>query len=105
MPSQVMNGVSVRLSQALAALPGTSRGVAEFLLAGGYVGERNSLKGCPVALYLGGELGGEVCVAMDGAWIYGLGPYTALPSGVRDFVDDFDKGKYPSLVRIGGAAG
>jgi hypothetical protein len=42
---------------------------------------------------------------MDGAWIYGLGPYTALPSGVRDFVDDFDKGKYPSLVRIGGAAG
>jgi len=94
-----LSSVSIRLKQVLGQLNlQTSRDVAARLMEGKFVGERNSLTHCPVALYIRGQVPGEVCVAMDGAWIYAAGPFVPLPPAVRLFIEDFDRGMYPALA-------
>jgi hypothetical protein len=82
--------------------------VAERLEAAGVRGMPGSVRECALAVYLsavvaadarvGAVLVGEqrTFLKLDGRWRY-LG--VSLPRGLRAFVHDFDRHRYPALVR------
>lgn len=89
----------------LAAL-GDSRQIAQYLEAQNCAGDREVAQSCPVARHLSRETGSLVQVGDT------ICEYTAegrfhvafLPLPVRDFVNDFDGGHYPNLIKVVGDA-
>lgn len=84
----------------LAAL-GSSRQIALYLEEQQCAGHRNLAQSCPLARYVSREtgevvrVGGLIC-EYDAAFGVAL---AFLPDGVREFVKDFDHGRYPNLIK------
>lgn len=90
------------LSEALQSLPKSGIKIKELLEQEGVTGRRGSVGVCPLALYLKRHWGGYWAVGRN-LVICKRGPgdeeYAPSPKQVRLFVESFDEGMYPSLVR------
>jgi hypothetical protein len=71
--------------------------IAGWLLAEGFKGKRYSSVMCPVALYLNNRVEGmSHIVAVEN--VYAHLHRCALPQPIVDFIDQFDRGDFPSLI-------
>lgn len=96
----------------LAAL-GSGQQIAQFFEERGIVGSMGWSDTCPVANYIRRETGrwvqaGIFTVSSPGVFAVEEGAFTldvkdqvALPEPIMDFIVDFDRGKYPRLVKHG----
>lgn len=68
----------------------------------GIKGKKQDLKTCPVATYIKKKTGVTVCVSTSSVWSpIGSDPYFTIPMqyryNLKEFIHNFDLGKYPSL--------
>lgn len=76
--------------------------IASFLEGQGLVGQQGFSRQCPLAVYLSQTLGLDVSVGM--LWITLYRQHKAVskfltPESVRIFIDYFDHGIFPNLIR------
>jgi hypothetical protein len=92
------------LREALAALPTEPNEIARVFAELGIKGRRHSPGCCPVANYLKAEAGvPHIGVSPRMVWTSTMGRPIDLPVHVREFVDRFDRRRYPELVADGAA--
>jgi hypothetical protein len=106
--AQERRTLRAEVAQELRSLGDSKDEVAERLEAAGVRGMPGSVRDCALAVYLsavvaadarvGAVLVGEqrTFIKLDGRWRY-LG--VSLTKGLRSFVHDFDRHRYPALVR------
>lgn len=64
----------------------------------GIKGDKSNSVSCPIAVYVARELGASV-VSVGGKEIHANNQAVPTPYTVLGFIDNFDEGKYPYLVR------
>lgn len=78
----------------------TQKEIVANLLKQKYFGEKENGESCPISLFLQKKTKRDVYV--DDYYAYydgGQGDEVVLPKCIKKFVENFDKGKYPQLVR------
>lgn len=98
--TEVENPVDVaKVEDALKALGASSTEIAVNLANAGIRGKRGCEHSCAVAEYVSREFGGEWHVDSGFAYQYAGSNIAYLPAPVEDFIEDFDRNRYPQLVR------
>lgn len=100
------------VEHAIAAIPGTSEDIAEWLATHDIRGVLDNACGCPLAVYFHRVLPAADYVQVDGTDVLIIGTYIDdlglgegfryhpdLPGGAAWFTEDFDNNVYPELVR------
>lgn len=95
-----------KIMRAVAGLGTTPDEIAETLAAEGLVGVRSTGNECPVARYVRkhfGAYGVSIVVAGEekffvGATVGGWVAERPTPVQVREFMQNFDQGRYPQLI-------
>jgi hypothetical protein len=83
----------------LEGLGGTSMDVADSLRGLGVTGERNCTSACPLAEYLRARGVPAPAVETADAFFDDWARRVDLPEPCRVFVEDFDAGHYPELIK------
>ena len=93
---------TISIEMALKKLGNTKDQVAHSLLRDGYKGQPNDCEACPVARYLQTKLQTKKVKVMSSSALCYAGSVddeVSLPKAVRAFISNFDKGKYPKLIK------
>ena len=99
------NLVGIKLKLAMNQLEdlGSANAIAQWLKIQGVSGETYDPVGCPVALWLKDQIGlGEACVTkkyIDITLPRNMTVCVKTPKVVRTFIHNFDRKKYPNLIK------
>lgn len=93
-----MRQLAQEAADALEGLGATGREVATFLRLAGFKGRPVNGRDCPCGRCLREHFGVEVIVGTARVYIPGRRTSAPLPSGVMQFVEQFDNGRYKGLI-------
>jgi len=91
------------LAEVVDELDDRSFRIADFLVRQGIKGDRDNCTSCPIAEYVlratGARWADVTATEIEVAYRDGSAQVVETPEHVVDFIEDFDGGRYPELVR------